>query len=87
MYIYIYIYPATATSAHINVKERKKNERRVKRKKGIEAQRVNHPTPSRATDVLIGDEEQNGKLKRTKRNRERVPNPVNLDHSVTSYNV
>ena len=36
-------------------------------RKGIEALRVKHPTPSRATDALIGDEKQNRKRKRTKR--------------------
>ena len=38
--------------------------RRVKKKKGIEAQRVKPLTPSRAIDALIGDEEQNGKHKK-----------------------
>ena len=57
----------------------------VKKRKGIEAQRVKHPTPSQATDALTGEEEQNGKQKRTKRNRKRVPNPATLDHSVVSY--
>ena len=32
------------------------------------AQGVKHPTASRAIDALIGDEEQNGKQKRTKYN-------------------
>ena len=32
-----------------------------KKRKGIEAQRVKLPTPSRGTDALIGVEEQNGK--------------------------
>ena len=44
--------------ARINAKERDKKERqgrRTKKRKGIEAS----PTPSRATDALIGDEEQN----------------------------
>ena len=48
----------------INAKEREKKERearRAKKRKGIEALRVKHPTPSRATDALIGDEEQNRK--------------------------
>ena len=36
----------------------------------IEAQRVKLPTPSQATDALIGDEEQNGKQKRTKRKKQ-----------------
>ena len=35
--------------------------RRGKRRKGIEAQKVKHPTPSQPTDAFIGDEEQNGK--------------------------
>ena len=48
---------------------------------------MKHPTQSRATDELIGDEEQNGKQKRTKRNREQVPNPATLDHLVTSYDL
>ena len=47
---------------------------------------VKHPTPSQATDALTGDEEQNGKQKRAKRNRERVPNPATLLPSVASYN-
>ena len=46
-------------SARINVKEREV--RRVKKRKGIEAQNVKHPTSSRAIDALIGDEDQNGK--------------------------
>ena len=41
--------------------------RRVKERKGIEALRVKYPTPSRAINALIGDEEQNGKQKRIKR--------------------
>ena len=55
--------PDTAESAHIKVKERDKTEikvSRVKKRKGIEAQRVKHPAPFRATDELIRDEEQNG---------------------------
>ena len=36
----------------------------VKNRKGIEAQRVNHLTPSRATNALIGDGERKGKQKR-----------------------
>ena len=59
---------------------------RVKKRKGIEAEMVKHPAPSRATDALIGDEEQKLKQKRTKRNGEQVPNPTTLDHSVVSYN-
>ena len=53
----------------------------------IEAQRVKHPTTTRAIDALIGDEGQNGKQKRTERKKETecVPNPANLVHSVSSY--
>ena len=52
--------PYTAVSARMNAKERDKKERKVRRvkiRKGIEAQRVKHPTPSRATDALTGEEE------------------------------
>ena len=35
----------------------------VKKRKEIEAQNPKHPTRSRAADVLIGDEEQDGKRK------------------------
>ena len=38
--------------------------------KGIETLRVKHPTPSRAMDALIGEEEQKGKQKITKGNNE-----------------
>ena len=51
-------------SAHIKDKERKG--RGAKKRKGNEAQMVKHPTPSRAIDALIGDEEQNRKKKRVK---------------------
>ena len=69
--------------ARISAKER---EARIKKKKkGIERHRVKYPTPSQTIDVLTGDEEQNRKQKRRKRNRERVPNPAILDHSVASY--
>ena len=54
--------------ARINAMEREKKEkqvRKVKKRKGVEAQRVKHPTPSQATDALIGEKEQNGKQKRT----------------------
>ena len=43
------------------------------------------PSRSKTTDALIGDEEQSGKQKKKKKNREQVPNPDTLDHSVTSY--
>ena len=58
---------ANAGSACINAKERKV--RRGKKRKGIEANRVKHPTPSQVTDVLTGDEEQNRKQKRAKRKK------------------
>ena len=57
----------------MNPKKREKKERQVRRtkkRKGVEAQRVKHPTPSQATDALIGDEEQNGKQKSTKRKKQ-----------------
>ena len=44
--------------------------RRGKKRKGIEAHRVKYPTPSQATDALTGEEEQNGKQKRTKRKKQ-----------------
>ena len=80
-YIYIYVYlfiyllgnylnPITAGSARINAIEREKKERnvrRVKKRKGIEAQRVKPPTPSQAIDALRGEEKQNGKQKKVKR--------------------
>ena len=37
--------------------------------------------------ALIVDEEQNGKRKRKKRNREWYPNPATLDYSVASYDM
>ena len=60
---------ATTKSARINVKERKV--RRVKKRKGVEAQRVKPPTPPWAIDALAGDEEQKGKQKRTKRKKQK----------------
>ena len=41
--------------------------RKGKKNKRIEAHRVKHPTSSRLTNALTGDEEENGKQKRTKR--------------------
>ena len=47
---------------------------------------MKHPTLSRATDALIGEEEQNRKQnEKEERNKERVPSPATLDHLVTSY--
>ena len=61
----------------MNAKERDKKKRQVRREKkmkGIETQRENHSTPSRAIDALTGDEEQNGNRREQKeRNRERDP--------------
>ena len=41
--------------------------RRAKKRKGIESHRAKPPTPSRAIDALIGDEEQNKKQKKKKK--------------------
>ena len=56
--------------------------RRAKKKKGNKGQRTKSPTPTRASDALIGDEEKNGKQKK------REWDPTNKDHSATlfSYN-
>ena len=56
--------PSTAASARINDKEREKKERsvrRAKKRKGFEVYRMKAPTPSRAFDAFITNEEQNGK--------------------------
>ena len=54
--------------------------------KGIEAQRVKTSYPTRATDLLIGNEEQRGKRRKKKeRDKERASNPVTLGSSVASY--
>ena len=75
---------------HGSVRTKAKNERQVRRakkRKGIEAHSVKPPTPTRAIDVLILDEEKNGKQKKEEkeRNRGRAPNRFTLDHLVTSY--
>ena len=70
--------------ARINAKKRDKKERkgrRIKIRKGIEAQRVKPPIPTRKNNAIMGDEEQK------ENNRERVPNPAELDHLVTSYDL
>ena len=54
-------------SARINAKEREKTERQVRRAKKtkrIKERRTKPPTTTRTIDVLIGDEEQNGKQKK-----------------------
>ena len=40
-----------------------KTSEKVKKMRGIEAQRVKHPNQTRANDVLIGGEEYMGKIK------------------------
>ena len=94
LFIYLFIYYTRSYSRHCgvgahNAKERDKKERqvrRVKKKEGIEAQRVKHPTQARVTDALIEDEEQNEEQKRTKRKKQGTgPQPATLDHSVVSY--
>ena len=55
---------------YINIKEKEKKERqvrRVKKRKGIKVQRVKPPTQSQATQILIGNEEQNGKQENKKK--------------------
>ena len=47
--------------------------RRAKKRKKIEAQRMECSTTARATNALRGEKEQK------KRNRERAPNPATLD--------
>ena len=74
-----------------NAKERERKERQVKRekkRKGTEAQRVKLPTLSRTTDALKGDEEQNGKQKKEKRQTERTiqSSPTTCtDHTVSLF--
>ena len=46
---------------------KKKKARRGKIRKGIEAQKVKHRTPSQAIDAVTGDEEKNGKQKNKKK--------------------
>ena len=62
--------PATAGSARINAKERDKKKRQVKRakkKKGMKEQRGNLLPQHGAIAALMGDEKQNGNMKK-KRN-------------------
>ena len=68
-------------------KEQVSDKRNEKRYRGAERE-TPRMTPTRATDVLIGDEEQRekNKSKQKQRNRERTSNPVILDRSVASYN-
>ena len=42
-----------------------------KKEKGGKGQRIKPPTPTRAVDALIGDEEQNGKQKKGVKERNR----------------
>ena len=59
----------------------KSEEKRYRRTEG------GSPTPTRAIDTLIRDEEQTGKKeeKQKERNRELASNPSSLDYSVVSY--
>ena len=53
--------PAIVELALVNAKERDKKERRgrrAKKRKWIEAQRANPPTPTAAIEVFIGHEKQ-----------------------------
>ena len=59
--------------------------RRMKKRKGIEAQGVKPPIPFRVNYALIGDEEQNRKQKKDKQGAD--PQPSYMDHSVASYNL
>ena len=64
MYLFIYY-----TIAEIPPEREKKEgqERRVQKRKGIEAQRGKPSIPARATDALRGEKEQNGKQKKNKK--------------------
>ena len=66
-------------------KKGRKSEKREKKKEG--KVQVKPTTSTRPIDALIGDEEQKGKQKKEQkgRNREQVPSPVTMDHSVVSY--
>ena len=84
--LYKYLNPATVGSARTNAKEREKKEgkvRKVKKRKGIEAMRVKHPTPSQAIDALIGDGRKHNRnqKKEKERKRDQIPNPTTLGHS------
>ena len=56
-YLFIILEPTLSTVGSLRINAKERQARRVKKGKGIEAQRVKHATPSRATDALIGDEE------------------------------
>ena len=43
--------------------------RRMKKRKGIETLRMKYPTPFRAIETFIGDEEQNGKQKKEQKEK------------------
>ena len=73
----VFKFPHSGVGAH-QLQGKRKQERkvgRVKKRKGIEAQMVKHPTKSRGTDALIGGEEQNGKQKREKKKQGEGPQP------------
>ena len=56
----------------------------MKKRKGIEAQKVKPLNPTRAIGALIGEEEQNGKPKkeRKERSKEQEPNPTTQERQV-----
>ena len=64
----------------------RKDERRAKKMKRIEARRLKRPTPSWAIDGFIKDEEQNRKYRKEK-HREQAPNTTAMDHLVASYDL
>ena len=66
--------PTTAGSARINAKERQA--RRAKKRKGIEAERVKPPTPTRATDDFIGGEERKAEGRRKRKKQGAGPQPI-----------
>ena len=90
-YIYLFIRRiATLTtegSAHTNAKERDKKEihgGRDKKSKGIEAQRMKPPTPSRVIDVVIEDKEQKKKKKKEKKKETGSRSPTQLPWTIRS---
>ena len=61
--------------------------RRAKKRKGIEAQKIKHPTPSWTIDALIGDEEQSEKKKKKKEKQGVAPQPTYPGPYLVIYNV
>ena len=58
--------------------------RRVKKRKGIEAQRVKPSTPFQAINAHIWDKEQNGKLKKNKTKETGSGSPTQLPWTILS---